>query len=63
MALRASVDSDEECFTLLRTATFNRSSQSQITAATGLAWTLIDPGIEWPGDSFGPKYDRAAFKG
>jgi hypothetical protein len=63
MALRASVNSDEECLAVLRTAAFSRSSQSHILAATERVWTLLDPGIEWPGASWGPRYDRPEFKG
>ena len=63
MALRASLDSNDEYLRLLRSAAFDRGSQSHILAATEAAWSLIDPGIEWPGEAWGPKYDRPVFGG
>jgi hypothetical protein len=63
MALRRSTTSDAECLGLLNTAAFDRGSQSQIAAATESVWTLVDPVIPWPGESWGPKYDRPAFTG
>lgn len=63
MALRRAARSDDECLRLLQTAAFDQTSQSEIAGATGPVWGLIDAGIEWPGPTWGPKYDQFAFAG
>ncbi len=56
MALRCSSTSSAECLELLRTVAFDRRSQDVIVNATKPVWCLIDPGIPWPGPTWGPKY-------
>ena len=56
MALRCSSTSSAECLELLRTVAFDRRSQDAIVNATKPVWCLIDPGIPWPGPTWGPKY-------
>ena len=56
MALRCSSTSSEECLRLLRTAAVDQRSQAVIANATQPVWSLIDPGMSWPGPTWGPKY-------
>jgi hypothetical protein len=61
MALRRAAGSDDECFRLLKTAAFDTASQGAILSATQGMWSLIDPGIPWPGPCWGPVYDSFPF--
>ena len=57
MAVRSAAGSEEACIQLLKTVAFDRGSQSCITRATEPVWRLIDSGLEWRQNSWGPKYE------
>ena len=60
MAVRSAAGSEDECIRLLKTAAFDRGSQSHIAAATEPVWRLIDSGPEWRQNGWGPKYEPYA---
>ena len=60
MAVRSAAGSEDECIRLLKTAAFDRGSQSHIAAATEPVWRLIDSCPEWRRNGWGPKYEPYA---
>ena len=60
MAIRNAAGSERDCIRLLRTAAFDRGSQSHIARATEPVWRLIDSGPEWHRNGWGPKYEPCA---
>lgn len=57
MALRHATGSEHECDRVLRTAPFDRGSQSLIATATEHALRLIHPTPEWLSGRWGPRYE------
>ena len=60
LAVRSAAESEDECIRLLKTAAFDRGSQSHIAGATEPVWRLIDSCPEWRRNGWGPKYEPYA---